>query len=131
MGNVRELKNAVERAVIMSHGSTITVNDIVPRHLRSAGDTTGTVTLPVGSTMADARRQMVLRTFSMTGGDADRTAKMLGMRLAEVRTELSALVGGNGQSHEAEAAAPKKSRSSSAARERGAAKSKSKGGGRR
>ena len=127
-GNVRELKNAVERAVILSHGTTITVDDIVPRHLRSAGDSSGTVTLPVGSTMADARRQMVLRTFSMTGGDADRTAKMLGMRLAEVRAELSALVGSNGQSHETEAAAPpKKSRSSTAAKERGASKSKSKG----
>ncbi|HET7549878.1 MAG TPA: sigma-54 dependent transcriptional regulator [Gemmatimonadaceae bacterium] len=127
-GNVRELKNAVERAVIMSHGSTITVDDIVPRHLRSAGDSSGAVTLPVGSTMADARRQMVLRTFSMTGGDADRTAKMLGMRLAEVRAELSALVGSNGQSHETEAAAPsKKSRSGSAAKERGASKSKTKG----
>ncbi|HEY9449329.1 MAG TPA: sigma-54 dependent transcriptional regulator [Gemmatimonadaceae bacterium] len=126
-GNVRELKNAVERAVILSHGTTITVDDIVPRHLRSAGDSSGTVTLSVGSTMADARRQMVLRTFSMTGGDADRTAKMLGMRLAEVRAELSALVGGNGQSHEAEAAAPKKSRPGSAARERGTTKSKSKG----
>jgi hypothetical protein len=112
----------------MSHGSTITVDDIVPRHLRSAGDSSGTVTLPVGSTMADARRQMVLRTFSMTGGDAERTAKMLGMRLAEVRAELSALVGSNGQGHEAEPSAPaKKSRSGSAAKERGAARSKSKG----
>ncbi len=131
-GNVRELKNAVERAVIMSHGSTITVDDIVPRHLRNAGDSPGTVTLPVGSTMADARRQMVLRTFSMTGGDAERTAKMLGMRLAEVRSELSALVGvgggTNGQSHEPAPAAPaKKSRSGAASKERAASKSKSKG----
>jgi two-component system response regulator HydG len=127
-GNVRELKNAVERAVIMSHGSTITVDDIVPRHLRSAGDSSGTVTLPVGSTLADARRQMVLRTFSMTGGDAERTAKMLGMRLAEVRSELAALVGTNGQVHESEAAAPaKKSKSGSAPKERGAPKSKSRG----
>jgi DNA-binding NtrC family response regulator len=127
-GNVRELKNAVERAVIMSHGSTITVDDIVPRHLRSTGDSSGSVTLPVGSTMADARRQMVLRTFSMTGGDAETTAKMLGMRLAEVRSELAALVGSNGHGHESEAAAPaKKSKSSSAPKERAGSKGKSRG----
>jgi two-component system response regulator HydG len=127
-GNVRELKNAVERAVIMSHGSTITVDDIVPRHLRSTGDSSGSVTLPVGSTMADARRQMVLRTFSMTGGDAEKTAKMLGMRLAEVRSELAALVGSNGHGHESEAAAPaKKSKSSSAPKERAGSKGKSRG----
>jgi DNA-binding NtrC family response regulator len=35
-GNVRELKNAVERAVIMARGTVVTVQDIMPRHLRLA-----------------------------------------------------------------------------------------------
>jgi len=35
-GNVRELKNAVERAVIMARGPIVTVQDIMPRHLRLA-----------------------------------------------------------------------------------------------
>src|SRR5690242_10140131 len=87
-GNVRELKNAVERAVIMSRGSTITVDDIVPRHVRSAGDMPNTITLPVGASIADARRQLVLRTFASTGGDGERTAKMLGLSAQEVRAEL-------------------------------------------
>jgi len=39
----------------------------------------------------------VLRTLSMTGGDTERTAKMLGMSPGEVRTELAALVGANGE----------------------------------
>jgi DNA-binding NtrC family response regulator len=38
-GNVRELKNAVERAVIMVGGPVIGVNDIAPRHLRTADGT--------------------------------------------------------------------------------------------
>ncbi len=33
-GNVRELKNSIERAVIMARGNIVTLNDIVPRHLR-------------------------------------------------------------------------------------------------
>ena len=35
-GNVRELKNAVERSVIMARGEQVTVQDIVPRHLRNS-----------------------------------------------------------------------------------------------
>jgi len=35
-GNVRGLKNAVERAVIMARGTVVTAQDIMPRHLRLA-----------------------------------------------------------------------------------------------
>src|ERR687884_1507431 len=67
-GNVRELKNAVERAVIMARGPTIGINDILPRHMRTSGEVPTTVTLSVGASLADARRQLLLRTFAMTGG---------------------------------------------------------------
>jgi len=98
-GNVRELKNAVERAVILSRGTSIGLEDIVPRHVRSAGEMPNTVTLPVGSSLADAKRQLVLRTFASTGGDGERTAKMLGLSADEVRNELASLLPGNGVSH--------------------------------
>ena len=91
-GNVRELKNAVERAVIMSRGTTIGLNDVVPRHLRNSTEAPAAVSLPVGSTLADARRQLTLKTLSMTGGDVERTAHMLGATPGEVRAELAALV---------------------------------------
>ena len=91
-GNVRELKNAVERAVIMSRAATIGLTDVVPRHLRNSTEAPAAVSLPVGSTLADARRQLTLKTLSMTGGDVERTAHMLGATPGEVRAELAALV---------------------------------------
>jgi DNA-binding NtrC family response regulator len=94
-GNVRELKNAVERAVIMARGDTITVTDVMPRHMRPNGDSP-TISLSSNATIADARRQLVLRTFASTGGDHERTAKIVGLPVAEVRAELAAIVGGNG-----------------------------------
>ena len=97
-GNVRELKNAVERAVIMSRGPKITATDVAPRHLRSSGEMPTSVTIPVGSSVAEARRQLVLRTFASTGGDADRTAKMLGMSASDLKGELSSMLYGNGGS---------------------------------
>jgi len=96
-GNVRELKNAVERAVIMARGDLITVNDVMPRHLRNAGEVPSSVTIPVGVSISHARRQLVLRTFASTSGDADRAATLLGMTADDVRKEiLSVLESGSG-----------------------------------
>ena len=95
-GNVRELKNAVERAVIMSRGATIGPSDIIPRHLRSSGEMPTALTIPVGATAAEARQQLVLRTFASTSGDAGRTAKVLGLSENEVRAEMLALVRADG-----------------------------------
>ena len=95
-GNVRELKNAVERAVIMSRGTTISAADIMPRHLRASGEMPAVVSVPVGSSLADAKKQLVLRTFASTGGDLERSAKLLGTSTGELRAELSRLVTSNG-----------------------------------
>ena len=95
-GNVRELKNAVERAVIMTRGNRITSADVTPRHLRASGEIPTSITITVGTSAADARRQLVLRTFAQTGGDHERSARMLGVSTDELRNELSALIGGAG-----------------------------------
>ena len=95
-GNVRELKNAVERAVIMVRGTTIGAADIVPRHLRASGEVPAVVNVPVGSSLADAKKQLILRTFASTGGDLERSAKLLGTSTGELRGELSRLLGSNG-----------------------------------
>jgi DNA-binding NtrC family response regulator len=95
-GNVRELKNAVERAVIMSRSSIIGAADIVPRHLRASGEVPAVVNVPVGSSLADAKKQLILRTFASTGGDVERSAKLLGTSMSELRSDLSRLLGTNG-----------------------------------
>jgi two-component system response regulator HydG len=92
-GNVRELKNAVQRAVVMSRGTKIEPGDIIPRHLRTSGQIPAAITIPVGSTAAEARRQLVLRTFASTGGDHGRTSKLLDMSVEDVTRELSSLIG--------------------------------------
>ena len=94
-GNVRELKNAVERAVIMSRGDKITAADIMPRHLRRGGETAPSITVPPGATLADTRRQLVLRAFASTNGDYSRTATIVGMTPADVRAEIASLLNGS------------------------------------
>ena len=105
-GNVRELKNAVERAVIMGHGDTIKAADIMPRHLRRGSESPTTITLQPGATLAETRRQLVLRAFASTNGDYTRTATIVGMSPAEVRAEIASLLNGNGATAGTPAKAP-------------------------
>src|SRR5205807_2426095 len=93
-GNVRELKNAVERAVIMSRGDKIKAADIMPRHLHRTGEFSAPITVPPGATLADTRRQLVLRAFASTNGDYARTATIVGMTPADVRAEIALLLNG-------------------------------------
>jgi DNA-binding NtrC family response regulator len=93
-GNVRELKNAVERAVIMSRGDKIKAADIMPRHLRRGSEIPMPITVPPGATLADTRRQLVLRAFASTNGDYTRAATIVGMTPADVRAEISSLLNG-------------------------------------
>ena len=105
-GNVRELKNAVERAVIMGHGDKIKAADIMPRHLRRGSETSATITLQPGATLAETRRQLVLRAFASTNGDYTRTATIVGMSPADVRAEIASLLNGNGTASAPPAKAP-------------------------
>ncbi|HVF39407.1 MAG TPA: sigma-54 dependent transcriptional regulator [Gemmatimonadaceae bacterium] len=97
-GNVRELKNAVERAVIMARGDVIEAADIMPRHVR-LGEHAPPMTVHAGASLADTRRQLVLRTFASTSGDAIRTGKIVGISPDEVRTEIASLIKSNGSGH--------------------------------
>lgn len=101
-GNVRELKNAVERAVIMSRTDKIKAADIMPRHLRRGHEVNTSMTVPPGATLADTRRQLVLRAFASTNGDYARTAIVVGMTPADVRAEIASLL--NGQTSEGQSA---------------------------
>jgi len=91
-GNVRELKNTIERGVIMSRTDTLQLHDLMPRHMRTSADTSA-VSIPAGSSMADAQKLLVLRSFASASGDVERAAKMLGMSAADVRRDMLALIG--------------------------------------
>jgi hypothetical protein len=104
----------------MSRQSQITAADIIPRHLRN-GSSLPALTIPAGATAAEARRQLVLRTFASTSGNAARSATLLGLSEAEVRSEMTALIAGsNGAAHAPDAprtsAKPKEAATKAAAK---------------
>ena len=52
------------------------------------------ITVPPGATLADTRRQLVLRAFASTNGDYARTATIVGMTPGDVRAEIASLLNG-------------------------------------
>jgi DNA-binding NtrC family response regulator len=91
-GNVRELKNAVERAVIFARTEEITLGDLRAHELIGSEDRE--VRVPVGTSLQQAERTLVLKTFSFVEGNHNRAASMLGIEEDELRNRLNQLVAG-------------------------------------
>jgi DNA-binding NtrC family response regulator len=80
-GNVREIENVIERAVIITRERIITVDDL-PDSIRGAeheDDAPRTVEIEIGSTMDVIEKKIILETLSLTKGDKTRAAQMLGI----------------------------------------------------
>ena len=88
-GNVRELKNCVERSFVL--GEDIIDLDLHPV-LPSALDGDDCVRVPIGTTLAEAERAVLLATLRHCGGSKRRTAEMLGI---SVKTVYNKVVGLN------------------------------------
>ncbi|KIG04253.1 sigma-54-dependent transcriptional regulator [Caballeronia concitans] len=87
-GNVRELKNYVQRAYIMSASdsdSTATVPLQISLSKASAGTA---VTIPFGTSLAQADRQLILATLEQCGGVKTRAAEILGISLKTLYNRL-------------------------------------------
>jgi DNA-binding NtrC family response regulator len=91
-GNVRELKNALERAVIFARGEHITLTDLRAHELIMSEDRE--IRIPVGTSLQQVERTLVLKTFSFAEGDHHRAATMLGIQEEELRNRLNQLVAG-------------------------------------
>jgi len=76
-GNVRQLRNTIESAVVLARGQVVGLDDLPP-NIR--GDTAGaSVSLPVGATLADAERDLIRATLAREGGNKSRAAEILGI----------------------------------------------------
>ncbi|HSJ14086.1 MAG TPA: sigma-54 dependent transcriptional regulator [Longimicrobiales bacterium] len=84
-GNVRELKNAIERAVILAKNDVIDVTDLQPRQLHLDERE---LRIPLGTSLEESERLLLLKTFAFTDGDAKRAATMLGMTMKDLKARL-------------------------------------------
>ena len=91
------MKNAVERATVLSQGETIQTEHLPPE-VAAAGSpsiprapsdpSTPFITVPVGSTIEEAERQLILSTLAHTNGHKTRAAKILGISLKTIHNKV-------------------------------------------
>ena len=93
-GNVRQLKNCLERAVILSNNGRITLSELPPEVVRPApvltpagaiqppaAATEGAASAPVGApgSLREVERQQILAALEQTGWHRGKTAEILGI----------------------------------------------------
>jgi DNA-binding NtrC family response regulator len=77
-GNVRELENAIERAVLVAKGSEITPADL-PDSLREEVGQGGDFVLPPHRTLAEIERMAIVQTLERTNWNKQEAAQQLGL----------------------------------------------------
>jgi two-component system response regulator HydG len=113
-GNIRELSNVIERAVIFAEGESIRTQDL-PDHLTArlgeiasslaatsgaaahstpgghAGQTT--IAVPLGTSLKDVEELLIRKTLEATSGDKNMTAKLLGINSRTIYRKLASQEG--------------------------------------
>ena len=86
-GNIRELRNVIERAVVMASGHTIEVEDLPADTMRSTFTTGPVAAPPVGASAPERpvddvdtdERRRIMAALESCGGNQSDTAKLLGI----------------------------------------------------
>ena len=94
-GNVREIENIIERAVVLAKSAEIQVSDLPspllnfsdqrPSSIRRDGDS---VLIPIGTRLADAELALIKETLVKTGGDKSMAAQLLGIAARTIYRKL-------------------------------------------
>jgi DNA-binding NtrC family response regulator len=86
-GNIRELRNAVERAMLLTEADTL-----VPDHfpvLAPRAQFTHGVELPAGGVdLEQLERDLVVQALTRTGGNQTRAASLLGLNRDQIRYRI-------------------------------------------
>jgi DNA-binding NtrC family response regulator len=88
-GNVRQLRNVIERALIVCEGRTIRKSDL-PDDFRAAtgGGDGGFIKIPLGTSLDDVEKEMISRTIEFTSGNKTRAAEILGVSAKTLYNKL-------------------------------------------
>jgi DNA-binding NtrC family response regulator len=76
-GNVRQLRNSLESAVVLCKGAVITVDDLPPNIRGESSEEV--IRVPVGTSLSDVEKEVIRTTLQREGGNKSRTAEILGI----------------------------------------------------
>ncbi|MBN2102487.1 sigma-54-dependent Fis family transcriptional regulator [bacterium] len=77
-GNIRELKNVIQRAVLICRNDRISLDNL-PARIRRKKLKTAEICLPIGTSLRDMERVLIQKTLESTKGNRKKTAEILGI----------------------------------------------------
>ena len=92
-GNIRELRNCIESAVVMCSGGEITLDDLPPT-IRGA-TAAENIVIPAGATLDEAERIVIEQTLAANKGNKSKTADALGIGRKTLQRKLGIEEGSN------------------------------------
>ena len=92
-GNVRQMKNAVERMVVMAPGNVLTPDLLPPEIMRDEGGTEtpvfgGDGILPLREAEVEFRKQHLRRALAAAGGNQTKAAELLGIQRTSLNRQM-------------------------------------------
>ncbi|MGH8323887.1 MAG: sigma-54-dependent transcriptional regulator, partial [Steroidobacteraceae bacterium] len=87
-GNVRELRNVIEQAVLLARSSSLDP-ELLPQMIYRAGPVEDVIRIPLGATMRDAEKEIILRTLEARKGNKKITAEVLGISRRSLYNKLA------------------------------------------
>jgi DNA-binding NtrC family response regulator len=88
-GNIRELRNVIERATILAEGDFIEARHLPAPVVSRSEQTLPSVTLSPGTTVDEAERRLILLTLEHTRNNKTRAAEILGISLKTLHNKLN------------------------------------------
>jgi DNA-binding NtrC family response regulator len=86
-GNVRQLRNVIERAAVVSRGPLVTSADLPPE-IRQGRTADTVLQVRVGTSLEEVERELVYKTLEFAEGNKARAADILGVSLKTLYNKL-------------------------------------------
>ncbi len=89
-GNVREIKNVIERAVVLTQDRVITQKDL-PGNISNSNIEDRKFSIPFGTPLREIERKIIVETLKRSKGDKEVTAKLLGIAPRTIYRKMNSL----------------------------------------
>ena len=98
-GNIRELRNVIERATILADGEFIEAKHLPPTLVPKGEETLPTLTIVPGTTVDEAERRLITLTLEHCRNNKTRAAEVLGISLKTLHNKLNRMKAERESSH--------------------------------
>lgn len=88
-GNIRELENVLERAVILAENSIVQAAHIAIENNEESNDNTEEAVGFAGMTLSQVEQKLILQTLQMTEQNRTRAAEILGISIRTLRNKIN------------------------------------------